>query len=361
MKKSLLAVMITLAASSSAISSENSWRVSGGLGYGFNTDVSETQIESSLLDSGFDTDIDYPMSNGLGYSAWVGWQAHQNIILEAGYLNFGRRDVTVIGGTQGFDDALVDALPITGEGFAAAIRPTYEFVKDWSVYGRIGAMAWESTVEVDNARGNESGTDLLIGAGVEYQLADNWAASAGWDSVDMDGTRNHLVSMNISYLFGGGSDKSDALLVAASAPVVAQVQEPTIIAAEQNVNTDELQQVEPKPQVSIQQEVMDEVVEPRVAKVYFGFDSTTPSEALLTELDGLISQIGEESVIELKASSDTTGPAKYNDMLAKKRADYVVKYLDSKGVNSSQINVQILGEVEGYPLSEQRKVVLEIK
>lgn len=208
MKKQVLVALVTATLTASAWADSNVFRVTGGLGYGFHADSSVSDVEKSLLDKGYNVPVSNFEEGGLGYSAWLGWQAHQHVLLEVGYLDFAERSAKAPNVDPGFGKALVESLPTSGQGFALALRPTFDIAKDWSVYGRLGAMRWDSNLDVKGYSSSKSGTDLLLGGGIEYRFARSWFTSLGWDSVKMDDTQNHIIVLSVTYQLGGASKEA---------------------------------------------------------------------------------------------------------------------------------------------------------
>lgn len=80
--------------------------------------------------------------------------------------------------------------------------------------------------------------------------------------------------------------------------------------------------------------------------IYFGFDKADfnkASHTILKEVSGLLKKLtGYE--IKIDGYTDTAGPAEYNDMLSKKRADAVAKALVQNGAEASHITTKGHGE-----------------
>ena len=103
--------------------------------------------------------------------------------------------------------------------------------------------------------------------------------------------------------------------------------------------------------------------------VNFEFDSADLTREAKQSLDHLIERIGdrrEVSSITIEGYTDATGPEEYNMDLSQRRAQSVQEYLQDKGVNARDWNLDGRGEdspvadngnAEG--LSENRRVVIE--
>jgi outer membrane protein OmpA-like peptidoglycan-associated protein len=84
----------------------------------------------------------------------------------------------------------------------------------------------------------------------------------------------------------------------------------------------------------------------QIPNLYFDFDKSTLKPEGKAELDKLASQLlgSKEYEIEVGGHADSTGPEKYNMELSEKRAQAVVKYLLSKGVNNAYVSSEAYGE-----------------
>ena len=83
-----------------------------------------------------------------------------------------------------------------------------------------------------------------------------------------------------------------------------------------------------------------------ISNLYFDFDRSTLRPEGKDELDKLASQLlnSKEYEIEVGGYTDSTGPEKYNMGLSERRAQAVVKYLLSKGVNNAYVSSEYYGE-----------------
>ena len=108
------------------------------------------------------------------FKLFVGYQFNPNFAVEAGYVDFGDFEAnarTVVGG-----------IPVTGssklsfDGFTAALVGKLPIQDGFSVYGKLGMIAWDADVtENVQALGlsqsdsyGEDGTDPFYGIGAEY-------------------------------------------------------------------------------------------------------------------------------------------------------------------------------------------------
>jgi hypothetical protein len=85
-----------------------------------------------------------------------------------------------------------------------------------------------------------------------------------------------------------------------------------------------------------------------VMTVCFGFNSSILDERAQQSLDRIVSQLDSFSdyTIHLSGHTDNTGPEIYNDQLSEERAIAVKKYLVSKNIDSTKIQLDFYGECE---------------
>jgi OOP family OmpA-OmpF porin len=87
------------------------------------------------------------------------------------------------------------------------------------------------------------------------------------------------------------------------------------------------------------------------ADALFDFDSAALTDAGRTELDSVLSQLPDQSVLKDKrititGFTDRLGPEGYNQELSEKRAQAVHDYLVSKGISDEAIDAQGLGAAQ---------------
>ncbi|RYY53779.1 MAG: OmpA family protein, partial [Chitinophagaceae bacterium] len=90
----------------------------------------------------------------------------------------------------------------------------------------------------------------------------------------------------------------------------------------------------------------------RVENVYYDYNKATLQEASFPELDKLVSLLNDNPnmTIELGAHTDSKGADAYNLKLSDARANSVVEYLVSKGIDRSRLVAKGYGETS--PVAE---------
>ena len=69
-------------------------------------------------------------------------------------------------------------------GWSASLVGTLPLNDDFSVYGQLGLLSWDASARSPTL--NDSGTDLLVGAGLNWHVSKQWAISAGYEVADVD-------------------------------------------------------------------------------------------------------------------------------------------------------------------------------
>jgi outer membrane protein OmpA-like peptidoglycan-associated protein len=80
--------------------------------------------------------------------------------------------------------------------------------------------------------------------------------------------------------------------------------------------------------------------------VYFAFDRSSLSAQARKQLDRIIAELKSKSTttVNIGAHADSRGTKEYNQKLSDRRADAVVKYMESKGIKRSRIEARGFGE-----------------
>lgn len=142
-------------------------------GFYLGTALGQAKLKNDGFDElsreGFNTD-----DKDTAFKLFAGYQFNPNFAVEAGYVDFGDFEAnarTVVGG-----------IPVTGssklsfDGFTAALVGKLPIQDGFSVYGKLGMIAWDADVtENVQALGlsqsdsyGEDGTDPFYGIGAEY-------------------------------------------------------------------------------------------------------------------------------------------------------------------------------------------------
>lgn len=350
MKRLLILTAFSFPAFSDGNENELRYHVTLGGGYSFNTGIEQAEINQKLNDLNYLTEVgDYDDSTA-GYSAWVGVQLLESLVIEAGYVNFGEVTLSAIDVGGNFKSDTAELMPTVGEGYSLALRPIVDITRDISLYGRIGAMNWNSETSVGDYTLVQSGTDLLVGAGAIYSITPNWALSLSWDSVEMVDTRNHLLGLNISYSFTS-TELANIL------PTIGSESSQEKMSVSHSYDSDSPQVVKNGSSTRVLEQITPSETS---VEVYFPVDSALPKMLESSKIEALLSQIDEDSKVSIIASTDMDGSELYNKELAKRRAQFMLEYLMSKGVERDKIDKEAIGEIDGEPKADYRRVTIAI-
>ena len=127
-----------------------------------------------------------------GANPYVGFQVHDNIGLEVGYLETGRSDksfdgtaITVGGTTIGGNSS---STKISGVHFD--VMGNYSVTDKFEALGTVGIARFEADIETNTSIGNIDDTDTAwrIGAGGRYALTDNFGLRSivRYNHIDFD-------------------------------------------------------------------------------------------------------------------------------------------------------------------------------
>lgn len=313
----------------------------------------QTTVDQDASDLGIDSSVnainDYNIDDDdTGWKVFVGYQYLHWLGFEASYVDFGGvSNSRTINNTQFKTD-----VDLTGwDGFMVGTLP----IGPVDLFAKVGAISLNVDGDV-KANGNkqsnsESDTQLAYGVGAAYNFGrGHWGLrveAEGFDDNEVDDF--YFLSAGLTYRFF-----SDPVAPVAAAP--APVAEPT-----QCVDDD----------ADGVCDAVDECLNtPRGVRVdsigcdcdyslqlQFAFDSAKLSAMDMQELDKLVSGLKDGKLASISGVvdgfTDSVGTDSYNLGLSKRRAESVVNYLQSRGVNvGSQFTVNGYGEANPVASNE---------
>jgi hypothetical protein len=131
--------------------------------------------------SDFCTNLQDCNSGGTNWKVYAGVRLNDNIVMESGYTNFGKQS-----GKDGNGDVNESATATTVAGLA-----TFSYNKDIEFFGKAGMARWNQTYSDSTGSNKSKGTDVLVGAGANYDLGDNIGLRAEWERYKDIGDSNH--------------------------------------------------------------------------------------------------------------------------------------------------------------------------
>jgi len=173
----------------------------------------------------------------------------------------------------------------------------------------------------------DNAAHLLFGAGVEYMTKIGLGIRAEGIAFEEDA---QFAQLGVIYRTGRRQQRKAVQIVEeAPAPVIAP--EPIEVAA-----------AEPEPYNAC--DAFEGVLE----GVNFHNDSAQLTDAATQILDGVAETLAQcESVpVSISAHTDSVGSERYNQDLSSRRADSVLGYLGSRGIEASRIDAQAFGETQ---------------
>ena len=152
-----------------------------GLGFGQATSDTDTatilsRSRSSTLITD-DTDTFFKVFGGLKFNDYFA--------MEMAYVDLGEVSVTANG--VGFSDRYNFGL----DGLVVEAVGTWPINKRFSVFGKFGFITWNSDFTINRSgrnsvSGGDSGTDLALGAGGQFNFTKNFGLRAEFEAFDID-------------------------------------------------------------------------------------------------------------------------------------------------------------------------------
>lgn len=113
------------------------------------------------------------------WKAYMGVRFNENIVLETGYTKFGK---------QTAKDAENKNFEQNASAFTTAAVMSYSVNQELELFGKAGVARWKTSQDLPNAKADESGMDILMGAGASYDLGNNIGVRAEWERYKDVGT-----------------------------------------------------------------------------------------------------------------------------------------------------------------------------
>lgn len=74
--------------------------------------------------------------------------------------------------------------PVEVDGWSASVIGHLPLGERLSLFGKAGILSWDTSASSSSL--DDSGEDLLVGAGVSWQLTDRWGVELAYERVDLD-------------------------------------------------------------------------------------------------------------------------------------------------------------------------------
>lgn len=147
--------------------------------------------------SGFDID------DTIGWKIFGGYALNDVLSIEGGYTSFGDADWALSG--IPIPPGLSTSLETTGFEIAAA--GNFPINSQFSLFGKVGLLVWDSEISVFDSSGSvsesETGTDVFFGFGAQYEISGNLAVRGSWERYTIDVNEDLDIDfLSVSAVFG---------------------------------------------------------------------------------------------------------------------------------------------------------------
>ncbi len=181
---SIVAGVLVLAVFSDTASAQSDFYVFGAFG-NTNSDVALGGL--NLLDD-----------DNSSYTLGAGYVVSPNFSLEAAYQDFGSHD----GETDCPPDITCLIIPVSAQadltGISLSLIGSIPLTDSLDVYGKVGFASWDVEFKGFSSAFDDSGEDLLYGAGLRWSIDDHWKVFAEYGKVELD---FDTASIGVSYHF----------------------------------------------------------------------------------------------------------------------------------------------------------------
>jgi len=190
MRSALFVCALLMSFAGTAQAADNGIYIGGG--------VSRTSIDtgSDFVESAPDFSLD---DEDNGFKVIAGIRPFDWLGFEANYVDFGNIEVNNSGATLPSGEFELTGIDVFAVGYLSA-----PFV---DLFGKVGAIRWDSDAAVTGGVGNldfsdsDSGTDLAYGAGLQARFG-SLAARLEYERFEVDGTEEvAMISLGVTYTF----------------------------------------------------------------------------------------------------------------------------------------------------------------
>jgi opacity protein-like surface antigen len=150
----------------------------------------------STTTDGFCNGLSACESTAKSWKAFAGVRMNENIVLESGYVDFGKQaGIASNGSTVGQQASAYTAAAIAGV-------PVNDQIE---AFGKAGVARWAVDTTTSTTTTASKGTDVLIGAGANYDFGNNMGVRAEWErykDVGSDATHNNDIDLlSLGFIF----------------------------------------------------------------------------------------------------------------------------------------------------------------
>lgn len=128
---------------------------------------------------------------GTGFKIFGGYKFSPHLSVEGGYLDFGEISAS-FGSSSGTAEA--DA------GFATVVG-FLPVAARFSLFGKVGVFFWDMSATGSAGSVSDDGTDALLGIGLNYDITDQFAVRAEFESYDIGDDGVTMFSGGVQFTF----------------------------------------------------------------------------------------------------------------------------------------------------------------
>jgi OOP family OmpA-OmpF porin len=205
-------LFVALSPAASAQEAQPRWYVGAEFGQAHG-EASESDLSSALAAAGYDVTAQYDDRTRKAWGVHAGYWVLPYVGVRAAYENLGDVSTTIRGTVADVDQLLAELArvhPRAATGGELAVVGRYpvlaSLVPRLAVTGKAGVWLWDSKYTFTDssgttARANDDGTDLVLGAGVEYSPAERWALNLDWTRYRLDSETIQSLGVGVSFRF----------------------------------------------------------------------------------------------------------------------------------------------------------------
>jgi OOP family OmpA-OmpF porin len=126
-----------------------------------------------------------------GFKIFGGYKANEHFAIEALWADLGEVSVSGPGGS----------LSLSVDGFGAAAVGILPLNEKFGLFGKIGMFMWDISGGGLASGASDDGTDIMFGAGVNWNLTQKFGLRAEWERFDVDGDDVDFLSIGAQFNF----------------------------------------------------------------------------------------------------------------------------------------------------------------
>jgi OmpA-OmpF porin, OOP family len=150
--------------------------------------LDQDELDASLVDVGFDLQSSSLDDSDTGFGATLGYQVNENFAAELSYVDLG--DVSYQASNEQANPANESVtLDTSAAGPVFSLLGILPVGERWDLYGRAGLALMDSEGEASATAGDVTDrisdstnrSNMVLGAGVQYDVSDRFGLSLEWD------------------------------------------------------------------------------------------------------------------------------------------------------------------------------------